>query len=85
MATMNISLPDELKQFVERQSADGRYSNNSDFIRDLVRQEQDRQEKIARMQTIVDEARASGISKRTPQQIRDDVLARWRAEQDAKA
>lgn len=43
MATMNVSLPDQMKQWVERRAASGRYSNSSDVLRDLIRQEQDRE------------------------------------------
>ena len=62
MATMNISLPDTMKEWVEAQTADGRYGNSSDVVRDLIRREQIRSEKIANMQLLVDEGRASGIS-----------------------
>ena len=42
MATMNVSLPDDLKSFVDEQVA-GRYSTSSEFIRELIRREQDKQ------------------------------------------
>jgi len=42
MATMNISLPDDLKSFIDAQ-VDGRYSTSSEYIRELVRREQDKQ------------------------------------------
>lgn len=42
MTTMNISLPEELKSFVDEQVA-GRYSTSSEYIRELIRDEQDRQ------------------------------------------
>ncbi len=73
MATMNISLPDQMKAWVEEQTKDGRYANSSDVVRDLIRREQVRAEKIANMQRLVDEGRASGISDRTPRQIFEDV------------
>lgn len=41
MATMNVSLPDSLKEFVESQVGD-RYGNSSEFVRDLIRREQAR-------------------------------------------
>lgn len=84
MATMNISLPDQMKAWVEAQSADGRYSNSSDYVRDLIRREQVKAEKIAHWQGLVDEARASGISKRTMAEIKADALARIAA-RDAAA
>jgi antitoxin ParD1/3/4 len=69
MATMNISLPDQMKAWVEEQTRSGRYGNSSDVVRDLIRREQVRAEKIANMQRLVDEGRASGISDRTPREI----------------
>ncbi|KTR83879.1 hypothetical protein NS277_08065 [Novosphingobium barchaimii] len=74
MATMNISLPDQMKSWVEAQSIDGRYSNASDYVRDLIRRDQVRSEKIANMQRLLDEARASGISDDTM----DDIWKRVR-------
>lgn len=34
---MNISLPDQMKEWVEKQVATGRYADASDYVRDLVR------------------------------------------------
>lgn len=65
MATMNISLPDAMKDWVERQSDDGRYSNSSDYVRDLIRRDQERVRKIAAMNALVAEAYASGVSEQT--------------------
>jgi antitoxin ParD1/3/4 len=70
MATMNISLPDPMKHWIEEQAQSGRYSNVSDYVRDLIRREQERSDKIANMQRLVDEARASGISDETMADIR---------------
>jgi antitoxin ParD1/3/4 len=42
MATMNISLPDRMKEWVESRSEDGRYANSSDYVRDLIRRDQER-------------------------------------------
>jgi antitoxin ParD1/3/4 len=43
MSTMNISLPEALKQFVEQQAARAGYSSVSDYVRDLIRQERARE------------------------------------------
>ena len=37
MQSMNISLPDPLKQFVDSQVAQGRYSSTSEYMRELIR------------------------------------------------
>lgn len=76
MATMNISLPEPMKHWVEAQAQDGRYSNSSDYVRDLIRRDQVRIEKIAHMQRLVDEGRASGISERTFDEIIEDARQR---------
>lgn len=78
MATMNISLPAPMKAWVEEQTRSGRYGNSSDVVRDLIRREQVKVEKIANMQRLVDEGRASGISNRTPRQIIDAARAELR-------
>jgi antitoxin ParD1/3/4 len=44
MGTMNVSLPDELKHFVEEQVADKGYGTSSEYVRELIRQERDRQQ-----------------------------------------
>jgi antitoxin ParD1/3/4 len=40
---MNISLPDSLKHFVDRQVADRGYGTSSEYVRELIRHDQDRQ------------------------------------------
>ena len=42
MQSMNISLPDPLKQFVDRQIAQGRYSSVSEYVRELIRADEKR-------------------------------------------
>lgn len=42
MATLNISLPDSMRTFVDQQVAQGGYSTASEYIRELVRAEQKR-------------------------------------------
>jgi len=39
MATMNVSLPDPMKNWVEECVKSGRYANASDYVRDLIRQD----------------------------------------------
>ena len=43
METMNISLPDSLKGFVDSRVKTGGYSSVSEYVRDLVREDQKRQ------------------------------------------
>lgn len=43
MSTMNISLPDSLKSYVDEQVASRDYGTSSEYVRDLIRRDQDRQ------------------------------------------
>ena len=38
----NVSLPDPLRQFVERQVETGGYGTSSEYVRELIRRDQDR-------------------------------------------
>ena len=51
MQTMNISLSDQLKEFVDKQVGSGRYSSVSEYVRDLIRDDERRraQEKLETM------------------------------------
>lgn len=70
MATMNVSLPDPMKDWVEAQAKSGRYSNASDYVRDLIRRDQERTNNLAELQKLITEGLESGVSGRTI----DDVL-----------
>jgi antitoxin ParD1/3/4 len=43
MGTMNISLPDTLKSFVDEQVATRGFGTSSEYVRDLIRKDLDRQ------------------------------------------
>lgn len=54
---MNVTIPDSLKDFVERQVNTGRYANTDAFIEDLIRTEAQVLERIGKGDTLpVDEA-----------------------------
>ena len=85
MATMNVSLPDPMKSWVERQSSEGRCANSSDYVRDLIRRDQVRSEAMARMQVLVDEGLASGMGRRSMAQIKAEARRRAGVDGDAAA
>ena len=43
MSTMNISLPDALKSYVDEQVSERGYGTSSEYVRELIREDQDRQ------------------------------------------
>lgn len=44
MGTMNISLPDALKSFVDEQVSQRGYGTSSEYVRELIRKDQERQQ-----------------------------------------
>lgn len=62
MATMNVSLPGPMKHWVEAQARSGRYSNASDYVRDLIRRDQERSVQIAQLQAAIAEGIESGVA-----------------------
>jgi len=79
MATMNVSLPDPMKDWVEAQARTGRYSNASDYVRDLIRRDQERAGKLAELQRLIDEGLSSGVSTRSMDNVLQEARARARA------
>lgn len=57
MTTMNVSLTEDLKAFVEAKVNEGAYATASEYVGALVRREQD----IARVQALLDEAERSPL------------------------
>ena len=75
MASMNISLPDPMKDWVETQTSSGRYDNASEYVRDLIRHDQDRASKISVMQKLVDQALEGGASDKSLDDIWTAAMA----------
>jgi antitoxin ParD1/3/4 len=77
MATMNISLPDEMKAFIESQVATGMYANASDYVRDALR---DGFRKRQALIAALEEGAASGISERSLDEIIEQEFAKFPSE-----
>ena len=79
MATMNISLTDPLKQFVDEEVTQGGYSSTSDYVRDLIRQRQ-RQKAEELLRRLIAEGLASGpsvpVTPATFERMRQDLAER---------
>ena len=53
MASMNISMPDPMKNWVQAQINDGKYASSSDYVRDLIRKDQHEKDKLAALQAAI--------------------------------
>ena len=69
MATMNISVPDPMKDWVQSQVNTGAYANTSDYVRDLIRQDQEHRSKLKALQNAITAGIESGVSNKTFDQI----------------
>lgn len=75
MATMNVSIPDPMKAWVQAQIETGKYANASDYVRDLIRRDQ---EKVEALRKALLEGERSGVSHRKAEDIMRDVKKRLR-------
>lgn len=60
MATMNISLPDPMRDWVQAQIEVGKYASSSDYVRDLIRKDQEQRDKLAVLQAAIAQGLESG-------------------------
>lgn len=74
MSTMNISLPETLKVFVDEQVSQRGYSTSSEYIRELIRKDQDRQQ----LRSLLIEGAASAPTSPVDNDYFDSLRARVR-------
>jgi antitoxin ParD1/3/4 len=77
MQTMNISLPERLKEFVDHQVGSGRYSSVSEYVRDLIRDDEKRkaQEKLeAFLMEGIQSSGPTGMTRQDWDDIRREAL-----------
>lgn len=86
MATMTISLPEKMKEWVEDQLEAGYFASSSDYVRDLIRRdrekreaERDKEERMEELRRIIDEGDAGPFKKLDTRQIFDRALEIARA------
>ena len=83
MDSMNISLPEPLKQFVDEQIASGRYGSASEYVRALIREDEKRkaQERLEALLLEGLQGEESPLTQEDWASIRREALARARARQ----
>ena len=70
MSRLTISMPAQMNEWVEAQISTGRYGNVSEYLRDLVRRDQERREAaINELRALLDRADESGVSDRSVAEI----------------
>jgi antitoxin ParD1/3/4 len=82
MATMTVSLPDPMKDWIETQISQGDYASTSDYVRDLVRRDRARREQeltLDELRRKLAASRESGESSRSVDDIFAEAMAIARA------
>jgi antitoxin ParD1/3/4 len=86
MQSMNISLPEPLKEFVDGQIAAGRYSSASEYVREFIRADEKRKAE-ERLETLLLEGLQSAETELTPadwSEIRQEAIAKVKARRPAR-
>jgi antitoxin ParD1/3/4 len=74
-----ITLTDQQDQWIKAQIAAGEYTNDSEYIRDLVRRDQEQNAKFRALKAAIQEGLDSGISNKTVRDVWEEAEARYRA------
>jgi antitoxin ParD1/3/4 len=75
MSQLNVSIPPQLKSWVESRVAEGRYSSASDYVRDLLRRDQDAAaEETVWLRGLIAEGMASGVCEEEPEEIIENII-----------
>jgi antitoxin ParD1/3/4 len=86
MQSMNISLPEPLKEFVDGQIATGRYSSASEYVRELIREDEKRKA-AERLEALLLDGLAGEETELTRADwsaIREEALAQVKARKQAR-
>jgi len=75
MASMNVSVPDPMRDWVEQRIGSGQYASVSDYVRDLIRRDQAQADAHQALVAALIEGESSGVSKRRIPEILAAVKA----------
>jgi antitoxin ParD1/3/4 len=77
MTQLTISMPPALQSWVDARLAQGRYADAAEYLRDLVRRDQELAEDDARwVRAMVEEGLSSGIVDAEPEDVLKEIMAR---------
>jgi antitoxin ParD1/3/4 len=79
--TMSFALPESMREYIDNRVAEGKYGNTSEYIRDLVRRDQEEQAK-KRLRDLVEEGLSSGPGRLRTKADERELLAIARGDID---
>ena len=77
--TMSFALPEAMRSYIDERVVEGNYGNTSEYIRDLVRKDQQEQARN-RLRALIEEGLISGPARPLTQVDEDEALAVARGE-----
>ena len=81
MSDLTVILPPALQSWVDARLAEGRYADAADYLRDLVRRDQDQaEEDTAWVRAAIAEGLASGVVDQEPDEVIEEIIARYPAD-----
>lgn len=72
MSSLNISLPEQLKSYIESQVEQGDYGTPSEYVRELIRRDKER--RLARLEAELVNAQRSGDIELRPEELKNPAL-----------
>jgi antitoxin ParD1/3/4 len=79
MSQLNVTMPPALRDWIDLRVAEGRYANASDYVRDLVRRDQDAaQDETEWLRGLIAEGLASGVIDENPRDVIESIIAERR-------
>lgn len=79
--TMSFALPESMREYIDNRVAAGSYGNTSEYIRDLIRRDQEEQAK-KRLRDLIEVGLASGPGRRRTNADEKELLSIARGEID---
>ena len=73
MTRKTITITEQMDDWVKKQIDTGRYGNDSEYFRDLIRRDQARRQAELKLGEMIDAAEASGVSKRSASEVWADA------------
>ncbi len=73
MTRKTITITEQMDDWVKKQIDTGRYGNDSEYFRDLIRRDQARRQAELKLGEMIDAAEASGVSKRSDSEVWADA------------
>lgn len=80
MIRKTISMPDEMNHWLNDRIKSGQYNNDSEYFRDLIRQDQEKEIAKTQLQSLLRDAESSGVSESSV----DDIWAETESKLQAK-